>query len=434
MHKLKKQIESCGGEVVRYNTDCISAYFSSDKKIKEIVANTYWDDEKTTLKYKFEEKDDTKFDKFNGKMIGYTRTEKFRPNLERKWNVINDDDNFDKLVDQIVESKQSILINGRAGCGKSTLLKKLMTKLNDNYIALAPTNKACRIIDGKTIHSFLAESFNNKKTLLKKLEDINYIIVDEISMVKEIFYKIFLSIRKLKPNIKFILCGDFLQLLPVNDRFHFDYQNSQALFELCDGNKLQLTKCRRADDTLFNLCNPLTMYKVNPSDFDSKFTMRHLSFTNKKRIEVNNKCMSLFIKQKNEEANKKKKKQPTVLKLAKLSYDKNSQDVQLIENMPVIARINCKEYNIANNDTYTITKFEKDTIFLKSDLDQKNVCQIKQTEFQKYFHVAFCITIHRSQGCTFDHPYTLHEWNLYDYRLKYVALSRATKKEYINIL
>lgn len=144
--------------------------------------------------------------------------------------------------------------------------------------------------------------------------------------------------------------------------------------------------------------------------------------------------MTLFIKQKNEEAKQKKKKQPTVLKLNKLSYDKNSQDVELIEKMPVIARINCKEYNIANNDTYTITKIEKDTIFLKSDLDQNNECQIKQSEFQKYFQVAFCITIHRSQGCTFDHQYTLHEWNLYDSRLKYVALSRATKKEYINII
>jgi hypothetical protein len=78
-----------------------------------------------------------------------------------------------------------------------------------------------------------------------------------------------------------------------------------------------------------------------------------------------------------EEANKKKKKQPIVHKLKKLSYDKNSQDVQLIEGMPVIARISCKEYKIANNDTYIISKFENDTLWLKSDSDETNVLKLK---------------------------------------------------------
>ena len=57
-------------------------------------------------------------------------------------------------------------------------------------------------------------------------------------------------------------------------------------------------------------------------------------------------------------------------------------------------------------------------------------------DFQKLFYVAYCITIHRSQGSTFDHPYTIHEWDhpRFDNRLKYVALSRTTKLENINII
>ena len=52
------------------------------------------------------------------------------------------------------------------------------------------------------------------------------------------------------------------------------------------------------------------------------------------------------------------------------------------------------------------------------------------------FYVAFCITIHKSQGSTFDHPYTIHDWGhpSFDNRLKYVALSRTTKLENINVL
>ena len=48
-------------------------------------------------------------------------------------------------------------------------------------------------------------------------------------------------------------------------------------------------------------------------------------------------------------------------------------------------------------------------------------------EFQKLFYVAWCITIHKSQGSTFNHEYTVHEMEhpRFDNRLKYVALSRS---------
>ena len=60
----------------------------------------------------------------------------------------------------------------------------------------------------------------------------------------------------MKPNIKFILCGDFKQLAPVNDVYELgNYENSPALFELADGNRLTLSKCRRSDDKfIYKLC------------------------------------------------------------------------------------------------------------------------------------------------------------------------------------
>ena len=61
------------------------------------------------------------------------------------------------------------------------------------------------------------------------------------------------------PEIKFIIAGDFSQLLPVKDRIEgCNYKDSLALHELCDGNRLQLTKCRRSDATLFNMLLPET--------------------------------------------------------------------------------------------------------------------------------------------------------------------------------
>ena len=432
MDILKTKIEEAGGIVVRYNTDCISAYFKNDKKIKAVVDNAYWDEAKTTKKYKFEIKEN--FDAFNERMKQYSRKTEYKPDLSMNWFVTADDDDFDKLVKDILESNKSCFIQGRAGCGKSTLLKKLMSKLDESsYITLAPTNKACRVVNGQTIHKFLAGAFNNKKSLMRKLDGVSYMIVDEISMVKELFYKVFLAIKRLKKDIKFILCGDFKQLKPVNDRYDYDYENSPALFEICDGHKLELTKCRRADRVMFDLCNPDTINEIDTKQFDNKFTLRHLSFTNNKRIAINNTCMKNFIKSAIDQAKQNKKKQPTTYKLAKLDFDKNSQDVELLAGMPIIARINCKAYNIANNETFVIKSITDKNIVVTSDVSNENVT-IPMGEFQKLFYLAFCITVHKSQGCTFNHPYSIHEWSLFDERLKYVALSRATKKEYINIV
>ena len=55
-------------------------------------------------------------------------------------------------------------------------------------------------------------------------------------------------------------------------------------------------------------------------------------------------------------------------------------------------------------------------------------------EFTKIFNIAYCITVHKSQGATFDEAYTIHEFNQFDERLKYVALSRATDINLINII
>ena len=55
-------------------------------------------------------------------------------------------------------------------------------------------------------------------------------------------------------------------------------------------------------------------------------------------------------------------------------------------------------------------------------------------KFQEYFYPAYCITIHKSQGQTYDFPYTIHEWNRLNKKLKYVALTRATDIKLINII
>ena len=97
------------------------------------------------------------------------------------------------------------------------------------------------------------------------------------------------------PSIIFIVAEDFNQLPPVDDRVsrcrEFDYYNSPALFELCSGTILELTKCRRSDDICFNKVHPNNINNLSASEFGNKFTKRHLCFTNKKRIAINKQLM-----------------------------------------------------------------------------------------------------------------------------------------------
>ena len=68
-------------------------------------------------------------------------------------------------------------------------------------------------IDGITLHKFVNRVSSNIKSFDKKV-----IIIDEISMMLEKFYKFFSTLKRLKPEICIIMVGDFLQLKPVGDR------------------------------------------------------------------------------------------------------------------------------------------------------------------------------------------------------------------------
>ena len=128
------------------------------------------------------------------------------------------------------------------------------------------------------------------------------------------------------------------------------------------------------------------------------------------------------------EANKKGSKQK-VLELKAYKYSDNSQDIYLIKGMPVIARITTEDFS--NNDQFTVQKVAADIIILT---DGHATMEIETADFTRCFNVAYCITTHSSQGSTFDRPYTIYQFDMMDARLRYVSLSRSTKKEYINMI
>ena len=236
-----------------------------------------------------------------------------------------------------------------------------------------------------------------------------------------------MMIKKIKSNIKFIISGDYNQLKAINDRISHrtDYSNAPCLFELADYNKIQLTKCRRADDTLYNLVKFDNVPTLKPSDFTvtNEYTNNiNLCFTNEKRKEINHiKMKELYNKYSRHG-----------LRLAALPYDERSQDVILNKGMPIICKVNNEEMGFINNQRFKIKKIGGLTITIKDDKGNKK--EINHNDFQKYFLVAYGCTVHSAQGMSIDEPYTIFQWDRMDQRLLYVALSRSREHSYIHIM
>ena len=103
--------------------------------------------------------------------------------------------------------------------------------------------------------------------------------------------------------------------------------------------------------------------------------------------------------------------------------------------MPIIARMTSDEYNIMNNEMFMIKKVSEEWITMTSSENDSIACMsIPTSEFTKHFSIGFAITIHCAQGQSYNHPYTIHEFSRLDNRLRYVALSRSTKRDFINVI
>jgi ATP-dependent exoDNAse (exonuclease V) alpha subunit len=100
--------------------------------------------------------------------------------------------------------------------------------------------------------------------------------------------------------------------------------------------------------------------------------------------------------------------------------------------MPIISYKNSSKLDIVNNESFVITDIDNDTIEFKNKRVEN--LKIDIYDFKKYFYVNYATTIHKAQGETIRRPYTVHERSKLTRRLRYVALSRATELNNINII
>lgn len=153
-----------------------------------------------------------------------TRRETLLENLEFT-------EDFKKAFDLMENSRSHLFITGKAGTGKSTLLQYFKQSTEKNIAVLAPTGIAAITVGGATIHSFFrfpprlideneVKKVHGKSPLFKNLDAV---VIDEISMVRaDLLDGIDASLRlnRAQPGkpfggVQMIFFGDLFQLPPV---------------------------------------------------------------------------------------------------------------------------------------------------------------------------------------------------------------------------
>jgi ATP-dependent exoDNAse (exonuclease V) alpha subunit len=228
-------------------------------------------------------------------------------------------------------------------------------------------------------------------------------------------------IRRYVPKMKFIIIGDFQQFKPVKDRYEGTYEHSAALYTLVDFQRINLTKCRRSDAELFELYTHVDKVKAKQFPF-KELTDLNIAYTHATRKRVNELCMEKFNQGK-----------PSMQAFPS-RINKKTQVTQVYEGLPIVAHRNLKKEKIYNSEMFVVSKIDmRDKTFSFFNDEEEMTMPIEK--FSSMFYPAYCITCHVSQGCTFDKKYTIWDWNFerMDQTARYVALSRATKKENIQI-
>jgi hypothetical protein len=175
----------------------------------------------------------------SGNSVNQTHISTQKPVIEqpKKLNVERQDisgltlsDEQQKIFDIIESTKESMYITGKAGTGKSVLLEYFVKNTAKAAAVVAPTGVAALNVGGQTIHSFFklppevidpAQVQVDYKTR-ELLRHVDVIVIDEVSMVRvdlmaAIDAKLQIANRNKLPfgGVQVVMFGDLYQLPPV---------------------------------------------------------------------------------------------------------------------------------------------------------------------------------------------------------------------------
>lgn len=385
--------------------------------------------------------------------------------------------------DYLFYTGRNVFLTGKAGTGKTTFLKRLRQKCPKRMIVCSPTGVAAINAGGVTLHSFFQLPFgpqipdqpreSNNGLRIQKIQiirSLELLVIDEISMVRaDLLDSVDYVLRRYRGNSKpfgglqLLLIGDMQQLSPVvrpeDEEILRPYYQSYYFFGSLAWQKTQYVCIelnqvfRQTDQTFVNLLNEIRDGRANSNtinELNKRYIPNYqppegedvvtLVTTNRQADNINNLHMlGLDTPQQTFEAQVKDdfpessypvEKSLTLKRDAVVMFLKNDTSPDKLFYNGKIGRVTGFEgesvlVKCAGEDEIKVSPMTWENTKYTVDPATKEIKEEVAGTFRQIpLRTAWAVTIHKSQGLTFD-KLMIDAHNSFAHGQVYVALSRC---------
>ena len=397
---------------------------------------------------------------------------------------------FQQALDIIDKTDKHLFITGKAGSGKSTLLDYCYKHCPKDLVLLAPTGVAALNIKGQTIHRFFNFPINVTVEKIQSLEvkprslgifrNLDTIFIDEVSMLRADLLDCidaFLQIYGPKPEstfggVQMVFVGDMFQLPPVvtNDeqtlfasRYRSPYFFDAKVFQQIEPEIVELKHIYRQKDTEFitllnrirnnladstdiNNLNQRVSAPISEEAFSIYLTTTNIQADNINQTKLDALPAPLHKSKANIEGSFSKEYFPTAEDLtfkvgAQIMFLNNDSRNRWVNgSLGYIEKIFLENGRIKHvsvrlmNNRKLVEVFPYSWEIFKYTMEGKEIISEVIGSFTQFpFRLAWAVTIHKSQGKTFDHVTIDIGKGTFATGQLYVALSRCTSFEGLSL-
>lgn len=394
---------------------------------------------------------------------------------------------FKRAIELMEKGDKPVFVTGRAGTGKSTLLEYFRDHTKLDIVVLAPTGVAALNVKGQTIHSFFGfstditlESVKKPRKNIKTMRALSALVIDEISMVRaDLLDCVDRALRLARGKkdmpfggVRLIGIGDLYQLPPVvasseeriffKTRYESPYFFSSDVFQLLSAEMVELEKIyRQSDEKFIGILNAVRNNSVEESHIamlntrlDPNFSPPEGSFcvtlttTNAMAQEQNQEQLEKLLTPRHRyeaevEGNFDRGSYPTdpvliLKKGAQIMMTNNDRlkrwvngTIAQVEGFhkgengwdEILVRLPDRRRVSVDPHTWEVFRFSY-------DVETRSIASEPVGSFRQYpMMLSWAVTIHKSQGKTFDRVAIDIGRGTFAHGQMYVALSRARTLE-----